>query len=214
MAKLLENTYRHVNIALANEMAIFCHELGVDLWEAIRCAATKPFGFQPFYPGPGVGGQCIPIDPNYLSYKVRALGYPFHFVELAQEINNRMPSYVVHRAAEILNRRKRPLNGSRVLLLGVTYKNDSADLRGSPAIPIVRRLRNAGARVSFADPHVEAWSVDGESVINDGVSPESIAMADLVIVLQSHRAFRFDDIERSAALILDTCGATTLGERM
>ena len=106
MAKLLENTYRHVNIALVNEMAVFCHELGIDLWDAIRCAATKPFGFQAFYPGPGVGGHCIPIDPNYLSYKVRTLGYPFRFVELAQEINGRMPGYVVDRAAELLNERR------------------------------------------------------------------------------------------------------------
>jgi UDP-N-acetyl-D-glucosamine dehydrogenase len=133
MAKLLENTYRHVNIALVNEMAIFCRELDVDLWDAIRCAATKPFGFQPFYPGPGVGGHCIPIDPNYLSYKVRTLGYPFRFVELAQEINGRMPGYVTERAAELLNRNAQPVNGARVLLLGVTYKRDIADQRESPA---------------------------------------------------------------------------------
>ena len=141
MAKLLENTYRHVNIALVNEMAIFCRELDVDLWDAIRCAATKPFGFQPFYPGPGVGGHCIPIDPNYLSYKVRTLGYPFRFVELAQEINGRMPAYVTERAAELLNRNAQPLNGARVLLLGVTYKRDIADQRESPARPIARKLR-------------------------------------------------------------------------
>ncbi len=127
MAKLLENTYRHVNIALVNEMAIFCHELGVDLWDAIRCAATKPFGFQAFYPGPGVGGHCIPIDPGYLSYKVRTLGYPFRFVELAQEINSRMPGYVVDRATELLNRNSRALNDAEVLLLGVTYKKDIVD---------------------------------------------------------------------------------------
>src|SRR5690348_854080 len=136
MAKLLENTYRHVNIALVNEMAIFCRELGVDLHDAIRCAATKPFGFQPFHPGPGVGGHCIPIDPNYLSYKVRTLGYPFRFVELAQEINGRMPAYVTERAAELLNRNAKPVNGARVLLLGVTYKQDIADQRESPARPI------------------------------------------------------------------------------
>src|SRR5882724_8163412 len=128
MAKLLENTYRHVNIALVNEMAIFCHELGIDLWDSIRCAATKPFGFQAFYPGPGVGGHCIPIDPNYLSYKVRAeLKHPFRFVELAQEINSRMPGYVVDRAAELLNTDAKAMKGARVLLLGVTYKKDIAD---------------------------------------------------------------------------------------
>ena len=135
MAKLLENTYRHVNIALVNEMAIFCRELGINLHDAIRCAATKPFGFQPFYPGPGVGGHCIPIDPNYLSYKVRTLGYPFRFAELAQEINGRMPGYVTERAAELLNRSAQPVNGARVLLLGVTYKHDIADQRESrPAL--------------------------------------------------------------------------------
>ncbi len=161
MAKLLENTYRHVNIALVNEMAIFCRELDIDLHDAIRCAATKPFGFQPFYPGPGVGGHCIPIDPNYLSYKVRTLGYPFRFVELAQEINSRMPGYVTERAAELLNRGARPVNGARVLLLGVTYKKDIADQRESPARPIARKLRARGADVAYHDPYVPSWQVDG-----------------------------------------------------
>ena len=165
MAKLLENTYRHVNIALVNEMAIFCHELGVDLWDAIRCAATKPFGFQAFYPGPGVGGHCIPIDPNYLSYKVRAeLNYPFRFVELAQEINSRMPGYVVDRAAELLNTHAKPLNGARVLLLGVTYKKDIADQRESPARPIARKLLQRGAGLSYHDPFVDSWQVDGRDI--------------------------------------------------
>src|SRR4029077_14032016 len=164
MAKLLENTYRHVNIALVNEMAIFCRELGVDLHDAIRCAATKPFGFQPFYPGPGVGGHSIPIDPNYLSYKVRTLGYPFRFVELAQEINGRMPAYVTERAAELLNRNSKPVNGARVLLLGVTYKQDIADERESPARPIARKLRGRGAAVTYHDPYVPAWQVDAQDV--------------------------------------------------
>ena len=164
MAKLLENTYRHVNIALVNEMAIFCRELGVDLHDAIRCAATKLFGFAPFYPGPGVGGHCIPIDPNYLSYKVRTLGYPFRFVELAQEINGRMPGYVTERAAELLNRNAQPVNGARVLLLGVTYKKDIADQRESPARPIARKLRARGAAVGYHDPYVPAWQVDGQDI--------------------------------------------------
>ena len=165
MAKLLENTYRHVNIALVNEMAIFCHELGVDLWNAIDCAATKPFGFQAFYPGPGVGGHCIPIDPNYLSYKVRAeLKHPFRFVELAQEINSRMPGYVVDRAAELLNTDAKPLNGAKVLLLGVTYKKDIADQRESPARPIARKLLQRGAVLSYHDPYVDSWQVDGRDI--------------------------------------------------
>ena len=164
MAKLLENTYRHVNIALVNEMAVFCHELGIDLWDAIRCAATKPFGFQAFYPGPGVGGHCIPIDPNYLGYKVRTLGYPFRFVELAQEINCRMPAYVVDRAVELLNRDAKPLNGARVLLLGVTYKKDVADQRESPVKVIGSKLRSRGAELAYHDPHVAEWSAGGEPV--------------------------------------------------
>lgn len=212
MAKLLENTYRHVNIALVNEMAIFCHELGVDLREAIRCAATKPFGFQPFFPGPGVGGHCIPIDPNYLSYKVRTLGYPFRFVELAQEINNRMPSYVIARAAELLNRRHKPVNGAGVLLLGVTYKKNCPDMRESPAVPIARQLRRAGARITYCDPFISEWRVDGRPVENAHDLAAAAADADLTILLQAHTAFDMTDIGRRAQLLLDTRGTTTAGE--
>jgi UDP-N-acetyl-D-glucosamine dehydrogenase len=204
MAKLLENTYRHVNIALVNEMAIFCHELGVDLWDAIRCASSKPFGFQAFYPGPGVGGHCIPIDPNYLSYKVRAeLSYPFRFVELAQEINSRMPGYVVDRAAEILNNHAKPLNGARVLLLGVTYKKDIADQRESPARPIARKLLQRGAVLSYHDPYVEHWQVDGRDIARAG-SPT--AEADLTILLQAHSSYDLPGIARRARLLFDTRG--------
>jgi nucleotide sugar dehydrogenase len=209
MAKLLENTYRHVNIALVNEMAIFCHELGVDLWDAIRCAATKPFGFQPFFPGPGVGGHCIPIDPNYLSYKVRTLGYPFRFVELAQEINHGMAAYVLARATTILRRHGKPLKGAHVLLLGVTYKKDSADLRESPAVLVARSLRAAGADVSYADPYVDQWIVDGEQV-----ELAALETADMVILLQAHSAYDLEEIERSARLLLDTRGVTVGGERL
>ena len=206
MAKLLENTYRHVNIALVNEMAIFCRELDVDLWDAIRCAATKPFGFQPFYPGPGVGGHCIPIDPNYLSYKVRTLGYPFRFVELAQEINGRMPGYVTERAAELLNRNALPVNGARVLLLGVTYKRDIADQRESPARPIARKLRARGAAVAYHDPHVAEWQVDGEAVSRAADLSAAVAAADLVILLQAHQDYDLAQITRTARLLLDTRG--------
>jgi UDP-N-acetyl-D-glucosamine dehydrogenase len=206
MAKLLENTYRHVNIALVNEMAIFCRELDVDLWDAIRCAATKPFGFQPFYPGPGVGGHCIPIDPNYLSYKVRTLGYPFRFVELAQEINGRMPGYVTERAAELLNRNAKPVNGARVLLLGVTYKKDIADQRESPARPIARKLRRRGAAVSFHDPYVPRWQVDGETVPRADDLDQALAEADLTILLQPHAGYDPARIARTARLLLDTRG--------
>src|SRR5215472_6949584 len=204
MAKLLENTYRHVNIALVNEMAVFCHELGVDLWDAIRCAATKPFGFQAFYPGPGVGGHCIPIDPNYLSYKVRAeLNYPFRFVELAQEINSRMPGYVVDRAAELLNTHAKPLNGAKVLLLGVTYKRDIADQRESPARPIARKLLQRGAALSYHDPFVEGWQVDGRDIPR-AAAPD--APADLTILLQAHSSYDLTDIAAKALLLFDTRG--------
>ena len=206
MAKLLENTYRHVNIALVNEMAIFCRELDVDLWDAIRCAATKPFGFQPFYPGPGVGGHCIPIDPNYLSYKVRTLGYPFRFVELAQEINGRMPGYVTERAAELLNRNAQALNGARVLLLGVTYKRDIADQRESPARPIARKLRARGAAVAYHDPYVPDWQVDGQAVSRADDLDAAVAAADLVILLQAHQAYDLARIAGAARLMLDTRG--------
>jgi UDP-N-acetyl-D-glucosamine dehydrogenase len=210
MAKLLENTYRHVNIALVNEMAIFCHELGIDLWDAIRCAATKPFGFQPFYPGPGVGGHCIPIDPNYLGYKVRTLGYPFRFVELAQEINARMPAYVVDRAVELLNLAGKPLTGSRILLLGVTYKKDVADQRESPVKVIAAKLRSRGADLCYHDPHVAAWSVSGAPVRRAGDLAAdldaAIAAADLVILLQDHAAYDLDQISCRARLVLDTRG--------
>jgi UDP-N-acetyl-D-glucosamine dehydrogenase len=206
MAKLLENTYRHVNIALVNEMAVFCHELGIDLWDAIRCASTKPFGFQPFYPGPGVGGHCIPIDPNYLSYKVRTLGYPFRFVELAQEINSRMPGYVVDRAAELLNRHAKPLNGANVLLLGVTYKRDIADQRESPARPIARRLLARGARLAYHDPHVDEWPIDGQSVRRATELDAELAMADVTILLQDHSVYDLDNLVASSKLLLDTRG--------
>ena len=207
MAKLLENTYRHVNIALVNEMAVFCRELGIDLHDAIRCAATKPFGFQPFYPGPGVGGHCIPIDPNYLSYKVRTLGYPFRFVELAQEINSRMPGYVTDRAAGLLNQAGRAVNGARVLLLGVTYKKDIADQRESPARPVARKLRARGAAVAYHDPHVPSWQVDGTEVPRAADLEAAVAAADLVILLQAHRDYDLPVIAATARLLLDTRGA-------
>jgi nucleotide sugar dehydrogenase len=206
MAKLLENTYRYVNIALVNEMAIFSHELGVDLWDAIQCAATKPFGFHAFSPGPGVGGHCIPIDPNYLSYKVRTLGYPFRLVELSQEINARMPRYVVDRAAEVLNDQAKPLNGAHVLLLGVTYKSDVADQRESPVFQIGRRLRAHGADLAYHDPYVAEWSVDGRAVRRADDLDSEVAAADLVILLQDHSAYDLDKIARDAPLLLDTRG--------
>src|SRR5690606_5122369 len=214
MAKLLENTYRHVNIALVNEMAIFCDELGVDLWEAIEAASTKPFGFQKFLPGPGVGGHCIPVDPSYLSYTVRKLGYPFRFVELAQEINERMPAYVVARVQRLLNRHKKAVNGSRVLLLGVTYKPDIADERETPAVPIARRLRELGAEVVYADPYVKDWRVDGVAVPREEDLERAVVEADVTLLLQQHAAFDLGLVEERARLVLDTRGVLADGDRV
>ena len=208
MAKLLENTYRHVNIALVNEMARFCHELDIDLWDVIRCAATKPFGFQAFYPGPGVGGHCIPIDPNYLSYQVRAaLGYPFRFVELAQEINNGMPSYVVHRIQDALNEVAKPLRGSSVLLMGVTYKADISDQRESPAAPIAEKLLGLGAQVIFHDPYVPSWEVAGLQLDRVTDLEEAVTKADITVLLQRHSDYDLDALGRLAPKLLDTRGA-------
>lgn len=208
MAKLLENTYRHVNIALVNEMAQFCHELGIDLWDVINCAKTKPFGFQAFYPGPGVGGHCIPIDPNYLSYRVRAaLGYPFRFVELAQEINHGMPEYVVRRVQDSLNDLGKPLRGSTVLLLGVTYKADISDQRESPAVPIAKRLAAAGAVVQFHDPHVRTWNAGGLDLECVESLDDAVAKADIAVLLQQHSSYDFTQIAGAASALLDTRGA-------
>ena len=204
MAKLLENTYRHVNIALVNEMAVFCRELGVDLWDAIRLAKTKPFGYQAFYPGPGVGGHCIPIDPNYLSYKVRTLGYPFRFVELAQEINNRMPEYVVKRAMARLNEHGMALSRARVLLLGVTYKPDIADQRESPAEPVARKLLDAGAEIAYHDPHVSSWKVGSHEV--ERAESLSDAKADLIVLLTNHSDYTREALPTGVP-VLDTRGA-------
>ena len=218
LAKLIENTYRHVNIAMVNELAQFAHALGVDLWESIRAASSKPFGFQAFYPGPGVGGHCIPIDPNYLSYRVKSLlGQPFRFVELAQEINSGMPSYVRRRAQDLLNRHAKPLNGSTVLLVGVTYKPNIADERESPVRPLARELFAEGANVVFHDEYVEHWNIDSEHGAHPGDRVldrqpdlyEAAANADLVILLQPHRAYDLAKLAAAAPALLDTRGLLT-----
>ncbi len=209
-SKLLENTYRHINIALVNEMARFCHELEVDLWDVIRCASTKPFGFQAFYPGPGVGGHCIPIDPNYLSHNVRAkLGYPFRFVELAQEINATMPAYVAHRAQNILNDGSLAMKGAKVLLLGVTYKPDIADQRESPAVPVARQLAALGAELSYHDPHVLDWQVTGLSPARVDDLETAVEKADLVVLLQHHTAYDVEGLAGRAQRFFDTRGVST-----
>ena len=208
-AKLLENTYRHINIALVNEMARFCHELEIDLWDVIRCASTKPFGFQAFYPGPGVGGHCIPIDPNYLSHSVRAkLGYPFRFVELAQEINATMPAYVAQRAQNLLNQHGKAIHGSTVLLLGVTYKPNIADQRESPAVPLARHLNLLGAHVVYHDPRVAEWDAGVPVQRADDLAHRG-RFADLVILVQPHAEYDVAALAASSRLFFDTRGVTT-----
>jgi nucleotide sugar dehydrogenase len=207
-AKLLENTFRHVNIALANEMAIFCRELGIDLHEAIGAAATKPFGFMPFYPGPGVGGHCIPIDPAYLSWRVRQLGLSFRFVELATEVNDRMPAYVVSRTAEMLNAVRKPLKGASILIVGVAYKRDITDVRESPAFSLARRLLAAGAVVSWHDPLVSEFVVDGREVPQVKVlEPDNLAEVDLAVLHTDHSCLDTGALVRHIPQVLDTRGS-------
>lgn len=211
-AKLLENTFRHVNIALVNELTRVFHEMDIDVWEVIRGAATKPFGFMKFTPGAGVGGHCIPIDPGYLSYEVRRnLGYPLRFVELAQEINNSAPNYVVQRIAELLNADRKSIAGSTVLLLGVTYKPDISDQRESPAVPIAEELLKREANLKYHDPFVPSWRLDSLNSLNcEEDLDEALASADCVVLLQGHSQYLIDEIETKVSRFLDTTGKSTL----
>ncbi|MFF0744412.1 nucleotide sugar dehydrogenase [Streptomyces sp. NPDC004111] len=208
---VLETNYRHVNIALANEMAVLCHDLGVDLWDVIRCAETKPYGFQAFRPGPGVGGHSVPLDPNYLSYSSRTPGHPLRMVGLAQEINGRMPGYVLQRCATLLNEHGKSARGARVLLLGVTYKADLADQENSPAPEIASRLRDMGAHLTYHDPHVPHWRVRDIPVPRADSLYEAAAAADLTILLQHHRTYDLQGLAVKAQLLLDTRGAGPAG---
>lgn len=212
MAKLLENTYRHINIAFVNEMARFCNLLGIDVWDAIAAAETKPFGFQRFDPGPGVGGHCIPIDPNYLGHWVQEqTGEQFRFVHLAQEINAGMPAYLVSRIARMLSARDLTVSGARVLLLGVTYKPDIADDRETPARPLAALLADAGAVVLVHDPLLPEWSppdVDVTSIADIG---EALAACDVAVLLQPHASFDLTEIAAGAPLLLDTRGVVPDG---
>jgi nucleotide sugar dehydrogenase len=207
MAKLLENTFRHVNIALVNEMAVFCRELDIDLWQVIEAARTKPFGFMPFYPGPGVGGHCIPVDPSYLSWRVRKMGFTFRFVELAQEINAQMPSYVVTRLGDLLNDAGLALSRSKVLCLGAAYKPGVADCRESPAIEVMKHLRRKGVEVSYADPFVPSIDVGGAELIAVTLDATVLGAVDAVLVLTPHAGFDLDEVAAHAPLVLDTRAA-------
>ena len=207
MAKLLENTFRHVNIALANEMAILCHEMDINIWEVIECAATKPFGFMAFYPGPGVGGHCIPIDPYYFSWKAQEYECYAKFIELAGQVNDHMPEIVVHRIQDALNERKKSLNGARVLVLGVAYKKDIDDVRESPALRLIERLERKGAVVQYHDPYVAAIEVGGREVTSVPFTPEVLAEADLVAVITDHSRLPYGEVLCHADLVIDTRNA-------
>ncbi|GAA4588035.1 UDP-N-acetyl-D-glucosamine dehydrogenase [Actinoplanes octamycinicus] len=205
LAKLLENTFRHVNIALVNELAVYAHDLGIDVWEAIDAASTKPFGYMRFVPGPGVGGHCLPIDPSYLSWRVqRTLGQSFRFVELANDINNHMPDYVVRRLVAALNQHRKAVNGSTVLLLGLAYKKNSGDARESPARRVATLLLEMGAEVLAADPHVVEDARVDQRITRVQLSPELLAAADAVVLLADHDAFDLDLVVEHARYVLDT----------
>lgn len=204
LTKLLENTFRHVNIALVNELAMICHGLGIDVWSVIDAAETKPFGFMPFRPGPGVGGHCLPIDPSYLSWQVRrSLNQNFRFIETANDINDHMPDYVVARAGENLNRRCRSVRDSSVLLMGLAYKRNSGDARQSPALEVARRLQKLGARLRAVDPLVDGAHVPPGLELVAG-TPEDVAAADLIVVLTDHDALPWDLLEQYGDRVLDT----------
>jgi UDP-N-acetyl-D-glucosamine dehydrogenase len=206
-AKLLENTFRSVNIALANELAFACRKIGVDPWEVIEAASTKPFGFMPFYPGPGIGGHCIPVDPLYLSWKVRLTGYEAQFIALADQVNRAMPAHVVTLVGDSLNDRGRALRGASVLVMGVTYKPDVNDVRESPALEIIEMLERKGAHVTYADPFTPQLILDGVKLTAVEPTADAIAAADCVLILTNHSAFDYATIAKRATLVVDTRNA-------
>ena len=206
MVKLLENTYRHVNIALINELAMLCKMLDIDIWEVVDAAKTKPFGFQSFRPGPGVGGHCIPVDPEYLSFKTRQIGKPVRFVELAQEINNSMPSYVITRCSELMNANEKVLNKSRILIMGVAYKKDISDTRESPAKDVIRGLLDKNANVSYLDPFVKNLNINGEEITKIETD-SNLNDFDLIIIHTPHSEFKNINFENISSLVFDTTGS-------
>src|SRR5215467_2266528 len=208
MVKLLENTFRSVNIALANEIALMCSHMNIDVWEVIKGASTKPFGFMPFYPGPGLGGHCIPIDPLYLEWKSKIDGFESRFIGLADKINSGMPRFVVTRAMELLNEQGKAMRGSRVHILGVTYKKDISDSRESPAIEVIKILAALGASVTYSDPYVPFLQVEGHSLEALQPTREVMASCDIVMIITNHTSFDYAEIIRNAPLVYDTRNAT------
>jgi UDP-N-acetyl-D-glucosamine dehydrogenase len=208
MVKLLENTFRSVNIGMVNEMALMCDLLGVDVYEVIDAAATKPFGFIPFYPGPGLGGHCIPIDPHYLAWKLKALNFQARFIGLASEVNGMMPSVVTGLVADGLNRQSKSIRGSKVLILGIAYKKDVSDCRESPALDVMRMLNDKGALLSYNDPFVPCLRFAGKSVESVELTPEFLNSQDCVVILTDHSAYDFGTIAAASKLVIDTRNAT------
>jgi UDP-N-acetyl-D-glucosamine dehydrogenase len=208
--KLLENTFRAVNIGLVNELALLCDTLGIDTWEVIAAAATKPFGFMAFYPGPGIGGHCIPLDPHYLSWKARMHGFEARFISLAEEVNSRMPDHVVELVTRGLNQHRKAVNGSKVLIMGVAYKRDIDDMRESPALGIIEKLQDLGADVQFHDPYVDEVHLEGNGKIvkGTGLNPELVSDADCVVIVTDHRTIDYGWLCEQAKLVVDTRNAT------
>lgn len=207
MEKLLENTYRNMNIALVNEMAIICDRMGINVWEVIEAAKTKPYGFQAFYPGPGVGGHCIPLDPFYLTWKAREYDYHMKLIEVSGEINQYMPQFIVERAYRLLNRVKKPLNGSKILILGVAYKQDIGDYRESPALKVIEQLEKEGVLVKYHDPYVPYFINKGKKYISIDLTTEILSEADLVVITAMHSSFNYEFIQANATLVFDTKNA-------
>jgi UDP-N-acetyl-D-glucosamine dehydrogenase len=208
MVKLLENTFRSVNIGLINEFALICDRMGIDVWEVIEAASTKPFGFMPFYPGPGLGGHCLPIDPLYLSWKAKILDVEANFIDLAAKINAAMPRHVVEKVAAALNDDGKPVRGSRILILGVAYKRDVADVRESPALDIIKHLLARGAVVGYSDPHVPELRYNGLEMASAALTPETLGAADCAVIVANHAAFDYQALVDHARLVLDTRNAT------
>jgi len=208
MAKLLENTFRSVNIAMVNEMALICDRMDIDVWEVIGAAATKPFGFMPFYPGPGLGGHCLPIDPLYLSWKARVHNFETRLIDVAAEINARMPDHVYGLVVNALNSRGACVRGARIMVCGVAYKRDVGDTRESPALDIMRALIRNGARVSYADPYVRELGVEGKRLRSQRLSPASLRRSDCVLIVTDHSSFDYELIVKNSPLVIDTRNAT------
>lgn len=207
MSKLLENTFRMVNIALVNEVALMCNRLGLSVWEVIDAAATKPFGYMKFFPGPGIGGHCIPLDPHYLSWKLKELDFHSRFIDLAEDVNSFMPRYVVDRLTEALNARRKAVHGSRVLLLGVAYKKDISDVRESPALRISEELLRLGAQLSYSDPFVPSMRLEGQTLKRKPLTTKTLSSQDAVVIITDHSVFDMSWVASHAPLLLDTRNA-------